>query len=223
MDCRRPRLLDLYCCAGGGARGYQRAGFHVTGVDIKPQPRYAGDVFIHGEALDYVARHGRAFDAIHASPPCQAYSICRNNGSHKDAPKLIDETRRQLDRSGRPYVIENVATAPIENLPIFGIHAVILCGASFGLGVNGFELSRHRWFEANWPIRGLPCKHTRGKTIGVYGNGTNSFHRAKFGRCITAEEFRAAMGIGWMNRHELNQAIPPVYTEFIGRQLIERI
>lgn len=206
---RKYRLLDLYSCAGGAAKGYSDAGFDVVGVDIRPQPRYPFE-FHQSDALTFPLE---GFDAIHASPPCQAYSISRNNGCHKDAPRLIEQTRARLQSSGRPWVIENVVGAPLH-------FAVQLCGASFGLGASGFDLNRHRRFESNVGMLAPQCSHRAGKTMGVYGNGTNSWHRKKFGRCITVAEMREAMGIDWMVRGELSQAIPPAYTKFIGKQLI---
>lgn len=216
----KKRLLDLFSGAGGCAKGYQLAGFYVVGVDIKPMPRYCGDEFVQGDAMEYLREHGAKFDAIHASPPCQGYSRSRNNGCHKDAPRLIDETRELLISSHRPYVIENVEGATMDNAPLYGAFVITICGAYFGLGCSGFDLSRHRLFETNFPIAPLPCVHRRGHTVGVYGNGTNSWHRKKFGRCITQKEKKQAMGIDWMNPRELTQAIPPAYTEFIGRKLI---
>ena len=149
--CRvRPRLLDLFCGAGGAARGYQMAGFHVTGVDIKPQPNYAGDVFVQADALEYVAAHGHEFDAIHASPPCHAYSTVtgRNRRNTKRYPDLIPPTRELLLVCGSPWIMENVEGAPIKS-------PVRLCGSSFGLDVR-----RHRLFETSFPVAMVPpCAH----------------------------------------------------------------
>lgn len=89
------RLLDLFCCAGGAGEGYRRAGFKVTGIDIEPQPHNPHS-FIQADALEYVQAHGAEFDAIHASPPCQAYSMAaqaqRNAG--KLYPDLLDWMNR---------------------------------------------------------------------------------------------------------------------------------
>lgn len=115
----KPRLLDLFCGAGGCSVGYHRAGFEVVGVDIKPQPRYPF-TFIQGDALETLKSIGERFDVIHASPPCQGYSISRNNGCHKDAPLLIGDSRERLVETGKPFVIENVIGAPLHNLPLFG-------------------------------------------------------------------------------------------------------
>lgn len=202
----------MFCGAGGAAVGYHRAGFVVVGVDHEPQPHYPFEFHL-ADAIEFGAERGHEFDAVHASPPCQAYSISRNTGCHRDAPRLIEPVRALLVKLGRVYVIENVYGAPLEN-------AIVVCGASFGLGVSGFDLCRHRYFESNILLLSMTCQHKRGRTIGVYGNGTNSWHRKKFGRCVTAEELRSAMGIDWMTRRELTQAIPPAYTEYIGRQII---
>ena len=209
------KILDLFCGAGGSARGYQQAGFHVTGVDIKAQPRYAGDVFIQGDALEYLAAHGHEYDAVHASPPCQDWSqLHRNYGAPKHGSgHLLPATLHMLRTQARPWVLENVVGAPLPN-------AFTLCGASFGLGASGLDLSRHRQFEVSFPVLVPPCQHRRGHTIGVYGNGTNSWHREKLGRNLTYAEMREAMGIDWMRRDELTQAIPPAYCKFIGEQLI---
>lgn len=197
--------------------GYYRAGFtQIVGVDTKPQPRYPFE-FVQADALDFPLD---GFTHYHASPPCQAYSRSKNNGCHKNAPKLISQVRDRLEATGLPYVIENVEGAPLEDIPLFGVNTILICGAYFGLGVSGFDLNRHRLFESNIMLVEPPCVHRRGQTIGVYGNGTNAWHWKKFGRCVTTNEARSAMGIDWMARKELTQAIPPAYTEFLGRQLI---
>ena len=211
----RPRLLDLFCGAGGATRGYQQAGFHVTGVDISPQPNYCGDDFHQMDALD-AGFYG--YDAVHASPPCQAYSVANNIHQRTDHPDLIAATRALLVESRLPYVIENVPGAPLENY-------FQLCGRSFGLNVR-----RHRWFESNVFMLAPPCGshagdwllvfgHTvleRGKTIGKTAKGGPIIRR----RHVGVERGREAMGISWMNRDELSEAIPPAYTHWIGQQLI---
>src|SRR5262245_13211209 len=138
----KPKLLDLFCGAGGCTKGYQRAGFWVRGVDIKPQPRYCGDEFIQADALEYLAGligslELLEFDAIHASPPCQAYSATRvlNPTEH---PALLEDTRRLLEESGLCYVIENVPGAPL-------VDPVKLNGQLFNLRVD-----RTRCFECNF-------------------------------------------------------------------------
>jgi DNA (cytosine-5)-methyltransferase 1 len=221
----RPRLLDLFCGAGGAAWGYHAAGFDVTGVDIARQPRYPFE-FHQGDALDVLAtlagRFGDVFDfdAIHASPPCQKYSVTRHNwNARKDHPDLLGPTRDRLLRAGKPYIIENVPGAPMAPL-------IMLCGSSFGLGTREYQLRRHRWFE---PSPGLwfmspPCQHS-GPVIGIYGDHGRDHRRtdASLGRYFTLAERQEAMGIDWMARDELDQAIPPAYTEYIGRELMARL
>lgn len=207
------RVLDLFCCAGGAAMGLHRAwpDAEIVGVDIKPQPRYPFR-FVQADAMTYPLE---GFDFIWASPPCQGYSLAKNNGSGKDAPRLVEAVRERLVSSRIPYVIENVQGAPLRG-------AAMLCGASFGLGASSLDLNRHRYFETSFGFLAPPCQHRPGKTIGVYGNGTNSWHRKKLGRCITIAEMREAMGINWMARHELSQAIPPAYSEYIAMQYAAR-
>ena len=196
--------------------GYYRAGFTtIVGVDHRPQPHYPF-LFVQADALEYLTQYGRNYDMIHASPPCQAYSVLRNCGSVRPSDDLIAPVREALRQSGRLYVIENVRGAPLQD-------AVMICGASFGLGASGFDLNRHRFFESNVCMLTMPCQHHRGQTIGVYGQGTNMWHRKKFGRCLTRQEMRQAMSIDWMTHQELTQAIPPAYTEFIGRQIVSRL
>ncbi len=210
----RPLLLDLFSGAGGAAVGYYRAGFDVVGVDIKPQPRYPFD-FILGDALNPPVDLN-AFDAIHASPPCQAYSVLAAMHRRVDYPDLIEDTRRLLIASGLSYVIENVETAPLESeAGLFGVSGVMLCGTAFKLGERGMELRRHRLFESNVVLASLPCCH-RLKTIGVYGHGG---HTGKH-RMAYRKEASEALQIDWMNRDEMCQAIPPAYTEWIGAQLL---
>ena len=211
----RPRLLDLFCGAGGCAVGYHRAGFDVVGVDINPQPNYPFE-FIQGDALDYlevVIAHGLRFDAVHASPPCPAYSTLRTMTT-KEHPKLIEQTRELLDMTGLPYVIENVVGAPLRN-------PIMLCGSSFGLGANGRQLRRHRLFElSGFSAMALPCAH-RGEPVGVYGTGGGG--QMTRGYKGTPEEYREAMGIDWATRAEIAQAIPPAYTEHIGLYLMNAL
>lgn len=209
----KPRALDLFCCAGGAARGLQLAGFHVTGVDIRPQPRYAGDAFVQADALR-PPFDLRQFDFIWASPPCQAHTALRTMHNAKEHADLIPPTRAMLQASGVRYVIENVVGAPLRN-------PIILCGTMFGLGIPEAELRRHRQFETGpdyWSFPHAPCRH-RKRTIGVYGGGHGvSLHRHSKGvPCFTAAQERAAMQMPWATVDELSQAIPPAYAEAIGR------
>lgn len=208
----RPRLLDLFCGAGGAGEGYRRAGFDVTGVDIKPMPNNPHR-FIQADALEYVAKHGHEYDAIHASPPCQGYSRMRHLPwlKGREYPLLIDPVRDVLNDTGRPWVIENVADAPLLN-------GVVLCGTMFGLKVY-----RHRKFESNVMILAPP--HMRHREVIGSGRLLNDRAQPNENGWVThlgksPEASAAAMGIDWMNGNEIAQAIPPAYTEFIGRQLL---
>ncbi len=217
----RPLLLDLFCGAGGAAMGYHRAGFDVVGVDIKPQPNYPFH-FVQDDAFavmrDEVVRTSPVA-AIHASPPCQHYSVLAAMHPGTEWPDLIPETRRLLEATGLPYVIENVPTAPLLRSPgLFGAHGLLLCGSMFGLGIERGQLRRHRLFESNQAFEQPPCRH-KGRAVGVYGHGGHSGKH----RMLYRQEAAEALGIDWMNRDELTQAIPPAYTEFIGAQLLEHI
>lgn len=218
---RKPRLLDLFCCAGGAGMGYYRAGFEVVGVDIEPQPRYPF-AFVQADAIEYATEHGREFDAIHASPPCQAHSTLtkgnRLRGVGADHADLIPATRGALEAAGRPYVIENVTSAPVRP-------DMTLCGLMFGLRVF-----RHRLFElGGWsalaPTHPTHAGHRvagwrhgiryEGDMVAVYGDGGGK------GSVI---DWQTAMGIDWTDdRSELTEAIPPAYTQHIGEQLIGRM
>jgi DNA (cytosine-5)-methyltransferase 1 len=214
-----PRLLDLFCGAGGAAKGYQRAGFYVVGVDIKPQPHYCGDEFYQADALTYPLE---GFDAYHASPPCQGYAVTRSipNRDFTAYPLLIDQARARFIATGKPYSIENVPTAPLLN-------PVVLCGSMFGLRTR-----RHRAFECNPPIYFVPftCNHSgrvkkpgNGKSLNIYVKDTDSGNVTVAGHLFSLRAGSRALGIDWMNRDELAEAIPPAYTEFIGKYLIQTL
>lgn len=218
----KPRLLDLFCGAGGAAVGYHRAGFEIVGVDVKPQPRYPFE-FFHEDAmrvLDHLARHqcattlGYNIHAIHASPPCQRYSaITVVRGVPDDHPDLLEPVRELLETIGLPWVMENVAGAPMAP------HAV-LCGSMFRLGVR-----RHRLFESSSALMHPECRHAeQGTPLGVYGHpgGVENSRKDKGKKGSTAE-WAAAMGIDWMTAAELAQAIPPPYTEHIGGFLMSEV
>jgi len=208
------RALDLFCGAGGASMGLHRAGFEVVGVDIKPQPRYPF-TFIRGDAMRPPVRL-EDFGLIWASPPCQFYSmVSRNTGVADRYPDLVADVRSML--AGRTYIIENVPGAPLVN-------PVTLCGSMFDLGTETMQLRRHRWFECSELLMVPPCQHDGRLTIGVYGHGTNSWHREKLlamkrGHGILVSEQREAMGIDWMTRRELSQAVPPAYSEFLASRL----
>jgi DNA (cytosine-5)-methyltransferase 1 len=203
------KLLDLYCKAGGAAMGYHRAGFDVVGVDIEPQKNYPFK-FVQADAIEFLIDVGSEFDAIHASPPCQAYSKTQKLQGRRH-PELIEPTRKALEMVGRPWIIENVPESPLRD-------PVLFCGASFGL-----RTYRHRLFETSFgivapqhfphmkPTAKMGRRPKIGEMIHVVGN---------FSGVSIARE---AMGIDWMTRNEMSEAIPPVYTEWIGRQLLSQI
>lgn len=216
---RKPRLLDLFCCAGGAGLGYSKAGFDVVGIDIDPQPNYPLP-FIQTDALNLEPEFIAGFDAIHASPPCQSYSdLAKRNGNAHEWPRLIEPVRELLIRSGLPYIIENVDGAPLLN-------PVVLCGTMF----KGLRVIRHRLFEANFPILTPPhgkhpiC-HTFDKRKRQYGktDEMRDFVSVNGGGNCTVAAARDAMGISWMTKNELNEAIPPAYTQFIGEQLMVQL
>lgn len=193
--------------------GYYRAGFtEIVGVDIKPQPRYPFE-FVQADALEYVTMHGREFDAIHASPPCQAYSLnLRGLVSSSRYPRLIEITLGRLQ--GHIFVMENVIGAPLpHNATLFGEWGIMLCGTMFELR----NVQRHRLFQTSFPVP-LPraCLH-RVPAMNPY----DADARRRDG--IEKEAMKAygkAMGIDWMIGAEVSEAIPPAYTEYIGRHLI---
>lgn len=225
---KKPRLLDLFCGAGGASVGYNRAGFEVVGVDIKPQPRYPFE-FHQADALEYPLE---GFDCYHASPPCQRY--CDNNISRDtDHPDLIEPTRQRLIATGQVFVMENVQLAPLNA-------GLMLCGTMFGLRVI-----RHRYFEFNPgmppPFPPYTCNHwgktSTGEFAAVYGRGGKGRRYIDFdedGKLVRKRIGRApgptgrelflfqcdCMGIDWMKTtKELTESIPPAYTEFIGKYL----
>lgn len=232
------RLLDLYCGAGGAGTGYARAGFEVVGVDWKPQKRYPF-TFVQGDAIEYLREHGHEFDAIHASPPCQAHSnITPDKSKHVD---MIPITRQTLQQIGKPHIIENVPGAKKAM-----VNPVMLCGAQFDLKVY-----RHRFFESSFPLltpehiphndNTPPAGHgvssrgfisvtsggnslkvntnkNAGRRSGTYGISDRGFVSV-CGHFSGIDYCRMAMGIDWMSSAELAQAIPPAYTEYLGKQL----
>ena len=221
---RRPRLLDLFCGAGGAAMGYHRAGFDVVGVDIKSQPHYPFE-FHQGDAMTWPLD---GFDVIHASPPCQTYSASLRHLTRKSVGKwegLLDDTRARL--AGAAHVIENVIGAPIANQSaLFSSDGIMLCGSMFGLGVtvpNGWrEVRRHRLFESSVTLYPPgPCRH-RGYAINPYN--TTSRTRAGLVGSESDRALIAGMGIDWCdNVDQGREAIPPAYTEWIGTQLLRAI
>lgn len=247
------KALDLFCGSGGVSKGLQRTGFHVTGVDLSPQPHYCGDVFHQADALTFPLE---GFDIICASPPCQAHTALKSMPNAKQHLDLIPETRERLKAWGGIYIIENVPGAPLRV-------DVMLCGTMFGLGTadGKAELRRHRWFESNFRFElPPPCQHGGDMVIGVYGGHGRDRRRIKstignygdgngrdyrrnpaekrsvgvYGHAVgssvrdvcqqfSTDERRQAMGIDWMNGNELSQAIPPAYSEWLGRQVMQHL
>lgn len=202
------RALDLCCCAGGATRGLQQAGYHVTGVDIRPQPHYCGDAFIRADAMDV---NLEGYDLIWASPPCQLWSELTPADRRKHHPDLIDPIRRRLQTQPAPYIIENVEMAAhLLRSP------TMLCGTMFGLNIW-----RHRYFEFGNvdPFFLLPpCNHSEPPII-ISGQGSRIVDGKRMGR-IPVPIKRAAIGIDWMNREELSESIPPAYSRFLAEQIL---
>jgi DNA (cytosine-5)-methyltransferase 1 len=224
----KPVLLDLYCKAGGATKGYQNAGFYVIGVDIELQPNYCGDEFIQMDALEYLRTHNiTGISAIHASPPCQAHTRtqslakARNGGDYPIHADLIPETRELLIKSGKPYIIENVVGAPL-------INPISLSGTQF----KNLYTQRKRLFESNIKLNEPEDVPIKKKTppagwgfgddgfISICGSGGVQGMNSKQ---ISLYWGFALGGIDWMARDELAEAIPPAYTEFLGKQIIKNI
>jgi len=208
--------LDLFCCAGGATRGLQRAGYHVTGVDIKPQPRYVGDRFFCDDAMAWLRGEREPlanFDLIWASPPCQAYTPLRAVHPDKEYPDLIAPVRAGLIASRLPWIMENVPGAPLH-------YHITLCGTMFNLRVY-----RHRHFETSQML--FQPHHPR-HTVKAGGHKAQRQRKAHYmaGGFVTitgnvGSYCGPAMGIDWMIGEELSQAIPPAYSEFLARQIVE--
>lgn len=239
----KPRILDLFCGAGGAGMGYARAGFEVVGVDIKPQPHYPFE-FIQADVFEVLAGLQRAswiggdvhyggvslgeeIVAIHASPPCQRYSHATASGAWKRHPDLVARTRSYLGATGAAWVIENVPRAPLDR-------PITLCGTMFGLTAtddDGTELhlKRHRLFESNLPLEapGL-CVHPKGvQWAGSYGGARRDKDEARnvrHGGYVPSKAVQGQLlGIDWMIERELYEAIPPAYAEHIGYQLMSAL
>lgn len=206
------KALDLFCGAGGASRGLANAGFEVVGVDIEPQPNYPFPYWI-ADALDAeILSRAFEFDFIWASPPCQAFTAYKRRPLHVQLrANLIPKVREALKRTGKPWVIENVAGAPLED-------PVMLCGSMFGLDVQ-----RHRYFESNFKITQPRCDHS--KWTARFAPATNRKNLRKTVEIgvwrIPLDVQQKAMGINWMNLQELSQAIPPAYSEFLAREFLQ--
>ena len=207
------KLLDLFCGAGGAGVGYHRAGFEVTGVDIAPQPNYPF-TFVQGDALDYLCEHWREYDVIHASPPCQSYSVTRTLHTN-EYPDLLPVTRALLRFIGRPYIIENVPGSPMRDY-------IWLNGLMFSL-----KVIRRRHFESNIMLLQPSAPLKTGRTSGN-GKGYSTFDDGDYitvaGHNFRFTDGQVAMGIDWMKtQHELAESIPPAYTEFLGKQMLRAV
>jgi hypothetical protein len=219
------RVLDAFGCIGGAARGYQRAGFYVVGVDIVDWPDHCHDEYVIGDAIEFIRKHGHEFHAIAGSPPCQGEgaptkgtNAARNASTGKTHPRLITPTREAMTAAGRPYVIENVAGSTVRK-------DMRLCGEMFGLGVimhryfefgGGFTMAQPEHKRHRGRVRGWRHgEHYDGPYVAAYGKG---------GGKATVDEMRWAKGIDWSRDHfALREAIPPAYTEFIGHALMEHL
>lgn len=219
---QRPRLLDLFCGAGGAGMGYSRAGFDVVGVDLESQPDYPFE-FYQADALAFPLD---GFDAVHASPPCQSYSSLSALPTTPEYPRLIRPVIARLRAYGRPWVVENVAGARVD-FPA-DAYRFQLCASSFGL-----RMYRHRWFASDVFVPALACQHAQvGVVVGVYGHSDGEHPRprrdsrghSRGPRQATTIEAREAMGMPWATaRRGITEAIPPAYTEYVGSFLIRAL
>jgi DNA (cytosine-5)-methyltransferase 1 len=214
-----PWLLDAFCGVGGATKGYQRAGFRVLGVDIDSQPDYCGDDFVQGDAVSFIRGCGSWFAAIHASPPCQAAcTLTKGTNIGREYPQLIPATRDALKSTGKPWVIENVPGAPLRR-------DLTLCGDMF----PGLAVIRHRYFEL-FDVEVPQPAHTKhrgrvsGMRHGVWYVGPYVQAYGKGGGKPALPALQSGMGIDWTaSRHSITEAIPPAYSEYIGKFLLEGV
>ena len=217
------KLLDLFCGAGGAAKGYRLAGFReIIGVDNVPQPNYPFEFILADweEPLSVLPglweRDGYMY-VVHASPPCQRYSqMTKKWGRSENHPDLVAAVRERIAEVGpAAYVIENVSRAPL-------IDPVMLCGSMFDLRAGGYGLRRHRLFESNFPLASPgSCRH-EGQALPVYGHAGGRSKRDGL-RFPGTDAWREGMGISWMTGRELAEAIPPAFTRWVGRQILEAL
>lgn len=233
---RKPRLLDLFCGGFGAGWGYVRAGYDVTGVDfVKRRQRPQGVTFLEADCLDVLRDVGflRTFDLVHASPPCKVHTslahMAKAQGHEPIHPDLLAPTRDALNEAGVPWIIENVEGAPMTP-------HVMLCGSMFGLQVDidgtSWWLKRHRLFEFGfWGNHGMGMQPAdihprRGRPLGIYGQEQGQVMPSAPGRLgaqvANIDQARSLMDIPWMSWRAITQAIPPAYTEYLGREFIEQ-
>ena len=202
------KLLDLYCCGGGAGYGYEKAGYDVTGIDIEPQPKHRGKIII-ADAIEYLKAHFQEYDVIHASPPCQKYSMSsmQFRKAGKEYADLIEITRKELIKTGKPYIIENVPGAPLHN-------PIELCGAMFGM-----RTYRHRLFESNMPIKAPEHPEHKNPNAKMGRKAKSHEHIQYVGHFSGVKEVQEMTGLHWLGQYELAQSIPPQYTEYLGNQI----
>ncbi len=205
------KLLDLYCCQGSAGHGYEQAGFEVIGIDLYPQPLHPGN-FIQSDAIDYLLEHGHEFDFIHASPPCQEYSMSSMQFRliGKQYPNLIEATRAALIKVGKPYTIENVPGSPL-------INPVVLCGTMFNIPTY-----RHRLFESNWNLKQPEHKLHIAKNAKMGRKVKHGEFIQYVGHFSGVQYVRDFTGCQWMNTYGLAQSIPPQYSKYIGLQFLSQ-
>lgn len=216
----RPRLLDLFCGAGGCSVGYDRAGFEVVGVDKEPHPDYPFPMVV-ADAMEFLAvpTFLAGFAVVHASPPCPRYSVATANQSAEQRakhPDLVGPVRDALHAWGGTYIMENVPGAPLD-------HPTLICGWAMGLK----HIKRHRLFESNAPLMSPGCLCPNGDTVSVFGHSGEDrrrqtiAERGRIGTHVPTSEVRELMGVEWMNsRDDVSDSIPPAYTHYLGEQLL---